>query len=99
MSERKNDEYLDRLQARRRILQARLANTPEGLAVRAEILKELNALTWAVGELEKVEAHRKAEANNKVAALEDFLTQEYGVHFVDVTNETHPPRPSEVEKW
>jgi hypothetical protein len=45
---KKEAEYINRLQDRRLILEARLDRTPGGASFRPDIQKELNALKWAI---------------------------------------------------
>jgi hypothetical protein len=49
----KEIEYMQRLDSRRRILAARLDDTPKGSSFRSDIQKEFNAINWAITELTK----------------------------------------------
>ena len=49
---KKEVEYLNRLHARRRILEARLAKSSPEFAAYVPMKKELNALKWAIEKLE-----------------------------------------------
>ena len=47
----KEAKYLSRLEQRVAMLEARLANTPKAASFYLDILRELNAMRWAVDEL------------------------------------------------